>query len=365
MKPLLDLSKSFEENVNHGPFFDGDIPSRIIPPKELWRSFLDYNVVSCIGVPACSITKRDHIILLSRLGYDILTYKTIRTHEKVAHPTPTLCRINCKHQLTYADVDMPVCACKDDESQGMDVAAACSIGNPSFGPEQTQQDISFVRTSLLEGQVLIVSIYGEGSTEQEIIKDYTRAAKLAVEAGAQVIELNLSCPNIIGGTFLYLDSSMVAKLVAAVVSNIGTIPVLIKVGIFENQQILHDVLIAGANSGMRGVTAINTVRMKIINEDGSPTFDKRIYGGVSGNPIRNLALQTIRDIQIINTEEKLGLTLLGTGGVVLPEHFDDFFAAGADVALSGTGTIWNPYLAYEYHQNNVSHPIQKEISTTL
>ncbi len=365
MKPLLNLSHTFEDNINNGPIFDGAIPERILQPKQLWHSLFDYKVASKIGVPACSITKRKHLVLLSKLGFDVLTYKTIRTHAKVAHPTPTLCRVSCTRQLTNADVDTKIIACKDSEQHGLDIAAACSVGNPSFGQEQTQQDIAFVRTSIQEGQLLIVSVYGEGATQQEMIQDYARAAQLVVDAGAQAIELNLSCPNIIGGKFLYLDPQGVAATVSEVVKVVGTIPVLIKVGIFEDQQTLQDVLVSGAKSGMRGICAINAVKMKVENSDGLPTFDKRTYGGVSGNPIRTLALETIYNIHNINKKEKLGLTILGTGGVVLPEHFNDFFAVGADVAMSGAGTIWNPYLAHEYHLNHALHDIKQEVVNEL
>ncbi len=42
----------------------------------------------------------------------------------------------------------------------------------------------------------------------------------------------------------------------------------------------------------------------------------------------------------VNKEEKLGLTIMSTGGVTVPEHFDDFFEAGADVAMSAVGMLW-------------------------
>lgn len=357
-KPIYDMSKTFEDNVNNGPDFSGEIPKRILPPKELWHTFLDYKIASRIGVPSCGVAKNEHAVLLAKLGFDVITYKTIRAHERVAHPVPNLCRIDCTRTLTYADVGTQIKACADSGTMH-DLAAACSLGNPSFDPEKTQQDIQYIRTSMVDGQVLIVSVYGEGKTLQEVGHDYARAACLAVESGAQVVELNVSCPNIIGGKFLYLDPQAIGIIVAEVAKVVRTIPILIKVGIFDDITTMRDVLRAGVKAGMRGVCGINSVKMKVVNAEGAPTFGKRILAGVSGSPVRNLALQTIRDIQSVNTQERLGLTVLGTGGVVLSEHFDDFFAAGADVAMSATGTIWNPYLAHEYHKNNAAHYVQK------
>jgi dihydroorotate dehydrogenase len=52
----------------------------------------------------------------------------------------------------------------------------------------------------------------------------------------------------------------------------------------------------------------------------------------------------------------LFLALLGCGGIMLPEHFDAFFEAGADVAMSATGLMWDPYLAMRYHARALAHP---------
>jgi len=58
----------------------------------------------------------------------------------------------------------------------------------------------------------------------------------------------------------------------------------------------------------------------------------------------------VQETRTIIDQEKLDLTILATGGITKAEHFDLFFNAGADIALSATGAMWNPYLANEYHQ---------------
>ena len=35
---------------------------------------------------------------------------------------------------------------------------------------------------------------------------------------------------------------------------------------------------------------------------------------------------------------------------MLPEHFDAFLEAGADIATTATGMMWDPYLALRYHE---------------
>ncbi len=72
--------------------------------------------------------------------------------------------------------------------------------------------------------------------------------------------------------------------------------------------------------------------------------------GICGGPIRQVALQFVHSAAKINAREKLDLTLIGVGGITLPEHFDLFLNAGAHAAMSATGMMWDPYLAARYHQ---------------
>jgi len=84
-------------------------------------------------------------------------------------------------------------------------------------------------------------------------------------------------------------------------------------------------------------------------------FDKAVFGeqrqwsGVSGYPIKNLGLDFIRRLQNINAKQKLDLSIIGVGGITIAEDFTHYHNAGADIAMSATGTMWNPYLGVEYH----------------
>jgi uridine monophosphate synthetase len=90
--------------------------------------------------------------------------------------------------------------------------------------------------------------------------------------------------------------------------------------------------------------------MKVVNSDGTPTFATRIFAGVSGIAIQELALDFIKTASTIIQKENLNLVLIGVGGITMASHFSQFFAAGATIALSATGMMYNPYLAAEYHK---------------
>jgi len=88
--------------------------------------------------------------------------------------------------------------------------------------------------------------------------------------------------------------------------------------------------------------------MDIVTEKGESFFPGRLHAGVCGSPIRPFALQFIRDARAISDAHTYNFTILGCGGITLPEHINEFFEAGADAALSGAAAMYNPYLMQEY-----------------
>lgn len=345
MKPVYDINKTFEENKHTGPFFSGNIPERSVPAAEYWYNFCGYNIASRIGVAACPLTATSRgVQLCSRLGFDVITYKTIRSTASPAHAWPNITYIDVLGQLETKDLDRSI-----QQSYIPSYAITNSIGNASDGLAIALADIEKARALLLPGQLLIISIYGTGNSQQELMQDFVLLAQKAQDAGAQIIEANFSCPNIHQDGELYMDSQLVYAVTRAITHAIS-IPLFIKVGLLSDISQMRTVLRAAACAGARGITGINAVRMKVVNELNQPVFgNTRVYSGISGEPIRNLALSFLRDAITINDQEKLELTFVGMGGVMQPEQVNQFLDAGATVVQSATGAMWNPYLAMKYH----------------
>src|SRR5216684_1573286 len=86
------------------------LPTIQRPPKEDWHDFLGYKIASPIGISACAATTSKGIFLASRLGCDVLTYKTIRCYEWPAHPQPNIAYIDNTAPLTHDDIGRMVIA---------------------------------------------------------------------------------------------------------------------------------------------------------------------------------------------------------------------------------------------------------------
>ena len=349
--PLYDINKTFEENFSNPSFPSIKLPTRVWSDKTQWVSLLGYSLASKIGAAACAVTTGKGVALLAKLGFDVLTYKTIRNQAYPTHPLPNIVHLECEKLFDCSDLKETLFTKDTPEKISHKIAISNSFGNGCLEPIVVMQDIAFAKNSLAEGQVLIVSVYGEGDSLQSMSKDFTAAALMAKEAGADIIELNFSCPNLMNsGEPLYWSVEYISQITAYVVKCVRDVPILLKLGLIHEHHSPINLLISAARAGASGISAINSISMRVLNKNHHPAFGKRIYSGVSGYPIRRLALQAVKKLVQLNQTEKLNLVILGMGGITLSEHFNDFFNAGADIALSATGMMWNPYLAAQFHQ---------------
>jgi len=346
--PLYDIHQSYLENAEKGPFFSYEIPERIVIPEHGWMDFLNTRVATPIGIPAGPLLNSRWISLASDLGYDLLWYKTIRSHEYAGHALPN---------VIYVDVNENHASVRDSIPSDLEhLAITNSFGMPSRSPEYLAKDIPLAQKALKPGQALIVSVVGTPDLkERSFTEDFVYTALLAKECGATLIEANYSCPNLgCKSGSLYLDPEAVFQLTKKLAEALMDTPLIIKMGTFPNEEVLSSVLEAAARGGARAVAGINSVGMQVTDKFNKPALgEDRVSSGICGSPIRPAALDFTRKARQIIHKNHLDLTLIGGGGITLPDHFDDFFEAGADIAVTATGMMWDPYLAYRYHLNQL------------
>ena len=55
----------------------------------------------------------------------------------------------------------------------------------------------------------------------------------------------------------------------------------------------------------------------------------------------------VKRLHAIREEKEMNFAIIGVGGVMVPEDYEEYKEAGADLVQSATGAMWNPYLAQE------------------
>lgn len=311
------------------------------------HDFLGYSLKNRVGLSACILGTSEGIKELAHKECGVLTYKSVRSHPATRHPEPNIGYIKENEQLTRASLATGLAA-DTDYNLMQPISIANSYGIESLQTSEIIQDIQKAREALQENQLLIVSIYPQAYPGTSRAQDAHYLAHLVKEAGAQAIEINIACPNVHEKP-LYEDLGRLKTICEETVAGAKDLPVLIKIGFISDKEILKKVVKTAIKAGISGITSMNSIAVEILNN----TNEKHFFGGrpiagVSGDIIRELALEQIKTLAAIRSEEKLHFEIAGVGGIAKPEHFDLFFEAGANVALSATGLIHNHDLVNEY-----------------
>lgn len=337
--------------MENGPLFEGDIPIRSSFRKRarLW----DFELNSPLGVPAGPLFNSDFIKLYADLGFDVLVYKTVRSVARKAHPNPNIVFVDPGAGITKDRLGSDIVVGKEPSDLSK-ITITNSFGMNSLGAEDWQKDFDLAQSYMGDGQLLMMSVTSTpGESGRDMKEDFVYTAALAKDAGAKVVELNFSCPNVKAGGegSIYTDPDFSAEIVAAVKKELGATPVVIKVGYYKDLADL-DAVAAAVAPFVDGISAINTITMLVRNGDGSQALpgEGRLGSGLCGAALKPYALETVGRLAELKRTMKYDYEIFGVGGVVRPEDFDDLLEAGATVAMTGTGAMWNPMLALQWNE---------------
>lgn len=206
-------------------------------------------------------------------------------------------------------------------------------------------------------KVLIASIMAPTADE------WTELAKQVTDAGADMIEMNLSCPQMTShamGSDVGANPELCKKYSAAVKK--GTdLPVMAKM----TPNITNMVPSAKAclDGGADGISAINTVK-SIANVDlekkvGLPNINgKSSVSGLSGKAIKPIALRFLQDL---HAAAGLGqLPVSGIGGIETWEDAVEFILEGATTLQVTTAVMQYGYRIVEDMKNGLMHYMDEQ-----
>jgi dihydroorotate dehydrogenase (NAD+) catalytic subunit len=152
------------------------------------------------------------------------------------------------------------------------------------------------------------------------------------------LELNVSCPNVKTGMIMGADPAETGALLDAVRPLTGK-PLIVK--LTPNCTSPGDVAAAAEAHGADAVSLINTLRGMAFHprRPGEPWLGGG-SGGVSGAAVRAVALAQVAEVRA-----RVGIPIVGMGGVQSGRHAYDLIQAGADVVAVGTESFRDPLAA--------------------
>ena len=238
---------------------------------------------------------------VARAGAGAVTAKSCSLHPRAGHPNPTV--LAWEHGLINA----------------------VGLANP--GVDAEVKELSRAQALLRPlGAALIASIFAD------TVENYARVAARIILAEPDLVEVNISCPNVHDefGTPFSADAGAAADVTAAVKESVsGRAAVLVKLS--PNVADIATIARAVERAGADGISAINTVTGMVIDLHARRPILANRTGGLSGPAIRPLAVRCVYDIY-----QAVRVPIVGIGGVSSGRDVVEMIMAGATAVGIGS-----------------------------
>ena len=166
--------------------------------------------------------------------------------------------------------------------------------------------------------------------------DYCAAAGKISEAGADIIELNISCPNVkCGGMAFGTDPNTVTEITKRV-KNVCDVPVMVKLS--PNVTSIADIAKAAEQGGADALSLINTITGMQIDIYSRRPVLKNNTGGLSGPAVTPVAVRMVHEVY-----EAVDIPIMGMGGITVWQDAVEMMLAGASAVQVGAANFIDPY----------------------
>jgi dihydroorotate dehydrogenase (NAD+) catalytic subunit len=197
---------------------------------------------------------------------------------------------------------------------------------------------SFIKAELPKmksyGTVVIANLGGH--SEEEYLEGISKLNDTDVD----VIELNISCPNVKSGGMAFGIKASVAYEVVSNVSKICRKPLMVKLS--PNAENIVDMALACEAAGADSISLINTVKAMAIDIKKKKAVFDNVYAGLSGPCIKPIALRMVHEVA-----KAVKIPVCGLGGIMTSSDVIEFIMAGATLVQIGTSNFLKPDIAVD------------------
>ncbi|UCD01341.1 MAG: dihydroorotate dehydrogenase [Promethearchaeota archaeon] len=193
---------------------------------------------------------------------------------------------------------------------------AVGLGNP--GIDNFLSEIKEIKEFNIP---MIVSVFGDSANS------YLNVATKAEQAGADAIEINISCPHAEVSS-IGINKDLTYKVVKTLKDNLK-VPVFVKLN--PNVTDIGKIALAAEKGGADGVVAINTLGAMVIDINTKRPILAHGSGGLSGKAIHPIAVKKVYDLY-----QLLKIPIIGCGGIFTWKEVVEFMLAGANAVQIGT-----------------------------
>lgn len=175
------------------------------------------------------------------------------------------------------------------------------------------------------------------------VEEYSLMAEKLSDAKVDLLEVNISCPNVKAGGLAFGTDPKSASSVTRAVKLVSKIPVMVKLS--PNVTDISQIALACEDAGADALSLINTLLgMKIDIETERPVL-KNNTGGLSGPAVFPVALRMVWQVC-----KSVNIPVMGMGGISKAEDAIEMFFAGAGLISVGTACFKDPFAPLKIKQ---------------
>lgn len=177
---------------------------------------------------------------------------------------------------------------------------------------------------------VIIANLGGGTLE-----DYLLGIEKLNNSDVDMIELNISCPNVKSGGMAFGIKSMVAYEVVAEVKKICKKPLMVKLS--PNAEDIVNMAYKCCEAGADALSLVNTFKAMAIDINKRKPVFNNVTAGLSGPAIKPIALRMVYEVS-----KTVNVPIVGMGGISTWQDAIEFIMAGASAIQVGTANFINP-----------------------
>lgn len=166
-------------------------------------------------------------------------------------------------------------------------------------------------------------------------------------AGAQALELNLSCPNVTGEPGMCASDPFTTEKVTAAVKSVTKLPLFVKLS--PNVTDIVPIAKAAELGGADAITATNTLKGMVIDIDFKRPILSNITGGLSGSALKPVALRYVWEIY-----EAVKIPIIGCGGITNWRDAVEYLLAGSTALEVGTAIMTHGFEIFNEINDGIS-----------
>lgn len=172
------------------------------------------------------------------------------------------------------------------------------------------------------------------------IEEYVKGAEKLDKSNVDIIELNISCPNVKEGGMNFGIKSKVAREVVREVRKVVKKPLIVKLS--PNAEDIVDMAVSCVEEGADGISLVNTFKAMAIDIYKRKPVFKNVFAGLSGPSIKPIALRMVYEVS-----KAVDVPVIGLGGIRDYKDAIEFMMAGASLVQVGTANFINLFACIE------------------